>query len=166
MKAPHISPCMVSLCHRAHDSSVYACLYISDPPVINETRSSAVMISKAPGEESAVLECVVKSVETLEVWINWTAGSEYDPLVEGDYTVGSSGGIYFLLLHRVTEAIVHPYTCQLFSRYSPTTPEDQQTLNITVVGIYRYLFVCFHFIYCSVQFMQIALKHQRSINQV
>jgi len=134
--------------------------------VINKTRASAVMFSKAPGEESAVLECVVKNIETLEVWINWTAGSEFDPLMEGDYTVGSSGGIHFLLLHRVTEANVQPYTCQLFSHYSPTMPEDQRTFNITVVGMYRCLFVCFRFIYCSVQFMQIALKRQRSINQV
>ena len=113
------------------------CLFfIADPPVINKTRSSAVTSSEALGGESAVLECVVKNVETLEVWINWTAGSDFDPLSGDDYTVGSSGGIYFLVLHRVTKDKIHPYTCQLFSRYSPIIPEDQQTINITVVGMW------------------------------
>ena len=115
---------------------MYACLSTSDPPVINEARSSAVPLSSVHGGHSAVLECIVKNPETsVKVWVNWTTGSGFDLFTRDDYTVGrSEDGVHFLVLHRVTEDKVHPYTCQLYSNYSPSIPEDQKIVNITVIG--------------------------------
>ena len=109
------------------------------------------VLSSARGGVSAVLECVVENPEIdLKVWVNWTSGSGFDPLMRDDYAVGrSEGGVHFLVLHRVSEDKVNPHTCQLYSNYSPSVPEDQKIVNITVVGMYKYL-LNFYFIYCSI----------------
>ena len=98
----------------------------ADPPVIVHVRNFTIYDL----EQSAILECVIRNLENdLNVWTHWTASE--GKMISKKHVTFQKGSVFYLLVYNAT---AEDYTCQVFSTYSPDTPEDKKVVSVLMSG--------------------------------